>query len=435
MKNSGIHGEAQEPHPNVAVRTTDAFGRVLHAIKAFESGEVVFIESPILLSLPSLSQDEDTLLKLASETSGLNLVEDFLFAKSFCLSDEQHRQSVLDCYSPSSIELKNSPLLTSILNVVDACKRFAWSSGIASETLEKVVLVKACNAHGCFSQSNASAALYSLGSKMRHSCTPNVVYTSQRVRGLGSFIAKKRIKAGEELFISYIPTARSVPMRQRVLRENYLFECRCESCTSEVDVFRGLNCACGGTMFRNQATQIWTCRDCAGVFTDADKPISDADESLLVEETLKILDSFQVESKSILNATLERLYTKLGPKHAISKLVEKAFIEYHLLTSYAVVEHRADQIKNLTDSILEWCGNDPDFLDSVLIELGCALGRVGDFETAKGYLNIVLKDMQFLFGTDAADDNEPLGWVIRAIRACEAHDPEAVPDFIGGTNL
>jgi hypothetical protein len=131
--------------------------------------------------------------------------------------------------------------------------------------------------------------------------------------------------------------------------------------------------------------------------------------------------------------TLDKLTAQLGPKHTITKLVEKAFLENHLLISYMVVERHLDTIISLTDSILDWCGNDPDFLDSTLVAIACTIGRCGQFTKAQAYLEILYRDMQFLFG-DQARKNEVMALVIQAMLACKAREVSAIPDLIGMTS-
>ena len=417
----------------VIISQTAMFGRVLHSTRRIAQGEVVFIEKPILFSIPELNMEEEEFLMQKSADTGLNLVEDFLFLKAFCACSVDSQARVLDCFSPPMLDVGRSQLLSSILKVVDICKMFDWSQKFDDDTLQNVVLIKACNAHGCFSQGKGVAALYSFGSKMRHSCVPNVVYTSQRKPGYGCFLAKRDILDGEELFISYIPVQNSTLMRKAKLRENYLFECDCSLCVHGDDKFRGLACPCGGTLYLNRDSSSWSCDDCSATYQDGTQPVSESLEAALVSEGLELLDSIKIEIRSQVIQLLERLLSILGPNHAITKLIQKAYIEHHLLSSYMVLERHAEHIISMTDSIVKWCDGDPDFLDSALVEIACGLGRIGEFKKAIGYLALVKQDMDFLFGDKCRNETREL--VIRAMKACEQSDADSVPDLIGGTNL
>ena len=412
----------------VEIRTTPRYGRVLYSQVASPQWCVVFYEKPILVSLESVEPEEESFLRRASGESGLNLLDDFRFLKSFCKSSTASRSTVLECYTPPSLEVQSSPLLRSLVKVVDICKQFAWSATVSTETLRHVVLIKACNAHGFFSQSSSSAALYTYGSKMRHSCIPNVVYTSQRRGGMGSFVARRNIQAGEELFISYIDVFKSVPMRARELADIYLFTCDCYSCTEGVDRYRGIPCACGGTLFRSQATNIWSCSECDSLFTDESKLVSNEAESQLVEEGLEFLNSVNANSRSEILQLLGRLRGVLGEFHAITKIVEKAYIESQILVSMGCVKNQREELVSRTDAILGWTAYDPSFLDSSLVTIACALGRIGEFAPAIRYLEIVKVDMEQLFGTE--EHNEALDLVNQALTACKDEDRPSVPDLV-----
>ena len=412
----------------VEIRQSSTYGRVLHSLVPVARGQEVFIERPILISLNDTTAAEDSLLHRVSEKTGLNLIDDFIFVKSFCLSDVATRSSVLDCYTPPVLSVAESKLLSALLKVVDVCKVYKWSADVPVETLRQVVLIRACNAHGFYSQNSTAAALYTFGSKMRHSCCPNVVYTSQRRDGYGCFVAKRDIQAGEELFISYIDTCKSEPMRNHDLVENYLFRCQCEMCVSGTDRFRGMKCgaACQGTLYRNQGTGVWTCDVCHRTCSDSDTPVSIADERKLVDETLAFIQSMQANIPGQLREEMAKLTAGLGPNHAATKMLEKEYIQRVLLTR----EMRPDVLQELklyTDSILVWSNDSPDFLDSSLVEIGCAVGRAGDFESGKRYLEIVKDDMDLLFGKDSK--NEQMHLVTRGLAGCTKRKKELIPDL------
>lgn len=418
-------------HGHVKVFRSDQFGRILRCTVDLEKGSVVFVEKPLLLSLTELDEDEESALLCSSELTGLNLMDDFIFLKAFCMAKSAIRESVLDCYTPGSLAINSSLLLKSLLKVVDSCACFPWSRGFSRDELEKVVLIKACNAHGFFSQGSSAAALYTYGSKMRHSCCPNVVYTSQREQGKGCFIANQGIKAGDELSIAYIDIYKSARIRNMELAENYLFQCDCDMCLNQVDRFRGIYCGglCSGTLYRNQANGVWTCEGCGKKVLDETKPISNEDEDALYHEVKLFINSFNVNIPAPTRTLKHRLMDELGPKHCLTKMIEKAYIEHHLLRNMNSVVENADELESLTDGILDWCDNDPSFLDSTLVRIACGLAVCGKFEKAKKYLEIVRDDMNHLFG-ECVSGNEHLDIVLRGIAACTARDEDLVPDVI-----
>ncbi|CEH13013.1 Predicted histone tail methylase containing SET domain [Ceraceosorus bombacis] len=87
----------------------------------------------------------------------------------------------------------------------------------------------------------SQGGLYLVQSMLNHSCDPNV-RTSHPPSNKGvkqatkiGALALRDIKAGEELFISYVPPQYSLNRRRLVLWRDWMFgPCTCERCTSEL---------------------------------------------------------------------------------------------------------------------------------------------------------------------------------------------------------
>ncbi|KAG5672396.1 hypothetical protein PVAND_002527 [Polypedilum vanderplanki] len=82
------------------------------------------------------------------------------------------------------------------------------------------------------------SGLYSIQSKINHSCNPNSEIIFPDSNSLLQVIALRDIKQNEEITISYLDEcqlSRSRHSRQKYLQENYIFECFCEKCESQVN--------------------------------------------------------------------------------------------------------------------------------------------------------------------------------------------------------
>ncbi len=75
-------------------------------------------------------------------------------------------------------------------------------------------------------------ALFSMICVMNHSCLPNVQVAYGSGTHVGSLLALRDIKPGEELFINYVDKTNPEPIREQDLR-HYGFRCMCQKCTSE----------------------------------------------------------------------------------------------------------------------------------------------------------------------------------------------------------
>lgn len=85
---------------------------------------------------------------------------------------------------------------------------------------------------------NEGIALYKLQSASNHSCVPNAEPAFVSNNSRLSLIALKDIEIGEEICISYLDECnleRSRHSRQKTLKENYLFVCKCPKCEAQAD--------------------------------------------------------------------------------------------------------------------------------------------------------------------------------------------------------
>eukprot|EP00798_Chlamydomonas_sp_ICE-L_P012388 gene12388-15581_t len=128
--------------------------------------------------------------------------------------------------------------------------------GYELEVSELVVLISHYNAHDFFGHNNSPAgnlimpggvvpkapytALFEIGSKVEHSCFPNVTYSSKS--GQLVYTATQAIAAGERVTFSYIPYI-EVPeqARRNALFMSKSFLCECARCEGP-DMCRPLQC-------------------------------------------------------------------------------------------------------------------------------------------------------------------------------------------------
>lgn len=81
------------------------------------------------------------------------------------------------------------------------------------------------------------AALFVVQSKINHDCTPNATVAYPHSDHTLVLKAKRAIRSGEEICISYLDECdlrRSRNYRQVELKENYLFACKCKLCETQL---------------------------------------------------------------------------------------------------------------------------------------------------------------------------------------------------------
>lgn len=85
---------------------------------------------------------------------------------------------------------------------------------------------------GRFNINQISQQLYFVASFLNHNCEPNTHYEIDSKYEL-KLSARKPIKEGDELLITYINPLHEVILRRRELRVNYGFQCNCKRCQVE----------------------------------------------------------------------------------------------------------------------------------------------------------------------------------------------------------
>jgi hypothetical protein len=85
---------------------------------------------------------------------------------------------------------------------------------------------------------NEGSGLYEIQSKINHSCLPNAEIKFPKSNHVVEVVALRDIQENEEICISYLDECqlqRSRHSRQKYLLANYLFECDCLKCQSEIN--------------------------------------------------------------------------------------------------------------------------------------------------------------------------------------------------------
>ncbi|KAF7131479.1 hypothetical protein CNMCM5793_004704 [Aspergillus hiratsukae] len=81
---------------------------------------------------------------------------------------------------------------------------------------------------------NTFGAVFLLGSRINHSCVPNLDFSYNSALGKETFHAIRDISAGEELTISYINGSNRTRSQRRTELDKWGFQCTCEACEDTV---------------------------------------------------------------------------------------------------------------------------------------------------------------------------------------------------------
>jgi hypothetical protein len=88
---------------------------------------------------------------------------------------------------------------------------------------------------GTYLNNSLGGHIFLQGSRINHSCTPNLEYAWNPNINQGTFHAIEHIKKGEELTISYIPSNNWTKARRTQELQRWDFACSCPSCEETMD--------------------------------------------------------------------------------------------------------------------------------------------------------------------------------------------------------
>ena len=166
--------------------------------------------------------DDDELLKMNGEYTDSVVVRLFAAASNWRPADGSKKQGI-----PKHHQQQAGQNIAARQKLVDKI----------SQDLIHAMMAAKVNSHR---QANGNWCLFPNGSKLAHSCSPNIMYISERQ----SFIAVRHIQPGECLSFSYgggRTILQSTRLRQQGLQSSHLFICRCHRCEG-YDFSRQLPC-------------------------------------------------------------------------------------------------------------------------------------------------------------------------------------------------
>jgi hypothetical protein len=207
-------------------RTDDDLGRVVIATKDVSVGTTIIRERPVLVY---------------KHEAWLEMVT------AFVALDEESKNGILDMFHPPPK-----------LSIMTQANLVAGQLSLDPTLVQKLILISNFNAHqyyGCdqerfregssFSPSSAGkSALFLFGSKVAHSCNPNVTYSSRTSDGKLEYKVIRPINTGDMITFSYITELLETPTHIRRIRlvETKAFLCRCPRCMGP-DFSRAVSCS------------------------------------------------------------------------------------------------------------------------------------------------------------------------------------------------
>lgn len=228
----------------VQVRQVEGKGRCLYTRSFLAPGEVIFIEKPVLVAVPSLNTELWELLTTLNNESAFELPPIWHLAAlcSMTMLEEEGFRICMDKWVPDTERDPSE-------DVLRVCSYLEGE--IDPHVYERMLLVWRYNSFGHHTETQG-LVLYNRISMMAHSCRATACWHY----GEGdAFVLRARVslQRGDEITISYIGDEelfKSTNVRREKV-QGWLFTCQCPRCSNPRDPARGFRCpTCGtGTMY------------------------------------------------------------------------------------------------------------------------------------------------------------------------------------------
>jgi hypothetical protein len=280
--------------------------------------------------------------------------DDLDYLQKFAAADQSIQNGILDMYYPAI----SNP---SVSRLASATRRMQ-KSGVFNDVkfIHKLLAIEATNAHEYFGTVSSSsdgdltqheyvdggivkntgkAALFIYGSKISHSCSPNVSYSSKTVDGALEYKVIRPITVGEVVAFTYMKDLYQTPTfeRREYLMQTKAFMCQCQRCVGQ-DYCRMSKCStCSRFVACEYQKQesIWRCPSC-GICSG----IAQKERALLAKRAR--MEPMRVESPvNELHEIVRESSTTLSPVHYITVRANESLARLYASKAHHVDQHSA----------------------------------------------------------------------------------------------
>ena len=205
--------------------TVPSFGRCLFATRAIAAGEIILLETPLVVVPPAV--DERALTDFDEAT---RIVDAWRGA-----SDQARAFVVDDLFVPLDDDdgggAQDADVEAMLSETGIHASKLMATGNESHEVLQRVLLAFWLNMHAFGSH---GTAVVRTGSRMNHSCDANTRFMSifEGATGCIAHVATRAIAAGEQVTSDYLggDTRTGTRMRGQLLRHKKLFQCVCPRC-------------------------------------------------------------------------------------------------------------------------------------------------------------------------------------------------------------
>ena len=214
------------------ILTRPGCGRYLVARRDIAAGDVIFVEKPLLVAHAMHSHVEPA-MRSEMTAAALELLREPIDSPAFLLQEADLSEDA-DGTRAASLRAWARDVQRALLQSAPLRRADGSEVTVTEQSVQWALSVASVNVHGRCDPERGVLGL--LASMMEHDCSPS---TSAQIASAadGSTItlrAKRDVRVGESLSISYALEQAPVLERRRLLRLQHGFVCACKTCTAEL---------------------------------------------------------------------------------------------------------------------------------------------------------------------------------------------------------
>jgi len=236
----------EEIDSRVYVRHVPNKGRCLFTRYALKPGDVIFIEEPILsCTTKSNKKLWKAIYEDCEQHNGeMDMPPSWHYAALYSLLhlDKKQKKQILDKWHPT---VDPQELSSDVLRI---CRNVPYAKKVDSFEYERMLHAWRYNCFGHHSDSHGLVC-YNRISMMAHSCESTATWHYGTSNDQFVLRARHHLEKDDEITITYVGDEELYKSKdlRRTRLASWLFTCRCNKCSIEKDLSRGLRCpSCGG---------------------------------------------------------------------------------------------------------------------------------------------------------------------------------------------
>jgi hypothetical protein len=338
------HADADKFHEEIGkIALSDAAPCVNLEALVVQNNGLTINHRPGMGRVTVATRDFDTLqeIVLREQPAVICQSNDFMeYLERFLELDEEIQVGIIDMFY--------QPLQSSMGKSLIEPAKILYMLGVIEDfnLIHQLLSIYATNAHQ-YQDNNSALPIF--GSKIPHSCLPNVGYSSQTTDGCLEYKVIRPIQKGEVVSSSYLSDLFETPTpeRREILLHTKSFYCNCDRCLGP-DYCRFARCPSCNSMVpcqykKDSMNPYWECSSCGDVGDNALRREGEFSVALQsVERTIQYKKNYNAQteySPAVLKEFVADCVSELSPTHHLTIKALRLLLNVCTARAYTRIKH------------------------------------------------------------------------------------------------